>query len=153
MYTRVQPLTKKSLRAIKRQLRTFTDNVQERRALNRAVLRGGAGLDIIVVKRENDSTNKHYTFTIVNDGAEIAFEWNICSIPIRRIFQELQHGADASTNIQRVVGKKEELMDLFTKKLKELQQKYPIAEPKVGRFTVVCANTCKEEEGQPHAVS
>ena len=142
MYT-IQPLTKKSLRAIKRQLRTVTDNVQERRAFNRTVLRGGAGLDIIVVKKENDSTNKHYTFTIVNDGAEIAFEWNICSIPIRQIFQELQHEADASTDIQRVVGKKEELLVLFTEKLKQLQQKYPITEPKVGRFTVVCANKCK----------
>lgn len=60
MYTRVQPLTKKSLRAIKRQLRTVTDNLQERRSFNRVVLRGGVGLDIIVVKKENDSTNKHY---------------------------------------------------------------------------------------------
>ena len=85
MYT-IQPLTKKSLRAIKRQLRTVTDNVQERRSFNRVVLRGGDGLDIIVVKRENDSTNKHYTFTIVNDGVEITFEWNICAIPIRQIF-------------------------------------------------------------------
>lgn len=142
MYT-IQPLTKKSLRAIKRQLRTVTDNVQERRAFNRAVLRGGDGLDIIVVKKEHDKTNKHYMFTIVNDGVEITFEWNICAIPIRQIFQELQQGANESTDIQHVVGKKEELLVLFTEKLNELQQKYPIAEPKVGRFTVVCANKCK----------
>ena len=142
MYT--QALTKNHLLSLKRRLRKFTDNASERRAFNRVVLQGGAGLNIIAAKKENDGTNKHYTFTIVNDKDTVTFTWNICNEPIATIFREFKYYASQEhPEFHRLLEKETELTSMLTDKLKELQTKHPIVEQKVGRFTITCVNKCK----------